>query len=215
MVAAPSSSVSWRPRRCRMRSVKMWPRSRSPASCTSSMATKAASVSRGIASTVQTEYFAPAGDDLLLAGDQRHLVRADLLADAGIDLARQQPQRQADDAALMRHHALDGEMRLAGIGRTEHRRHVASGEHEGVGVFGLKVHREGRQPFWLVGSGNRDRRLGPQALLDERLRGRDTYRNYRRGPKRNVAALMVGTSLERIGDESLTRCDSGFVHRNM
>ena len=61
MVAAPSSSVSWRPRRCRMRSVKMWPRSRSPASCTSSMATKAASVSRGIASTVQTEYFAPGG----------------------------------------------------------------------------------------------------------------------------------------------------------
>ena len=80
--------------------------------------------------------------DLLLAGDQRHLVRADLLADAGIDLARQKPERQADDAALVRHHALDGEMRLAGVGRTEDRRHVASGEHEGVGVFGLKVHRE-------------------------------------------------------------------------
>src|SRR3954452_22138546 len=51
----------------------------------------------------------------------------------------------------MRPHALDGEMRLAGIGRTEDRRHVASGEHEGVGMFGLEVHREAGQPFWLVG----------------------------------------------------------------
>ena len=87
--------------------------------------------------------------DLLLAGDQRHLVRADLLADARIDLARQQPQRQADDAALMRHHALDGEMRLAGVGRPENRRHVAPGQDEGVGVFGLDVHRKVRRPFWL------------------------------------------------------------------
>ena len=102
--------------------------------------------------------------DLLLAGDQRHLVRADLLADAGIDLARQQPERQADDAALVRHHALDGEMRLAGIGRTEDRRHVASGEHEGVGVFGLKVHREVRQPFWLVGP-----EIGSGAVMRKRI----------------------------------------------
>jgi hypothetical protein len=44
-----------RPRNDRIRSVKTWPRSRSPAICTSSMATKAASVCCGIASTVQTE----------------------------------------------------------------------------------------------------------------------------------------------------------------
>jgi hypothetical protein len=31
-------------------------------------------------------------------------------------------------------------------------------------------------------------------------------------PSRKLRALMVGTSLERIGDESLTRSDSGFVH---
>ena len=104
------------------------------------------------------------GDDLLFAGDQRHLVRADLLADAGIDLARQQPERQADDAALMRHHALDGEMRLAGIGRTEDRRHVASGEHEGVGLFGLEVHREVSQPFWLVGP-----EIGSGAVMRKRI----------------------------------------------
>ena len=163
MVAAPSSSVSCRPRRCRMRSVKMWPRSRSPASCTSSIATKAASVSRGIASTVQTEYFAPAGTIFSSPVISATLCAPTFSQTRRIDLARQQPQRQADDAALMRHHALDGEMRLAGVGRTEHRRHVASGEHEGVGVFGLKVHREGRRPFWLVASGNRVRRRHSQA----------------------------------------------------
>jgi hypothetical protein len=30
-----------------------------------------------------------------------------------------------------------------------------------------------------------------------------------------VDELTLGTSLERIGDESLTRMDSGFVHRDM
>jgi hypothetical protein len=30
-----------------------------------------------------------------------------------------------------------------------------------------------------------------------------------------LAALTAGTSLERIGDESLTPDDSGFVHRNI
>jgi hypothetical protein len=55
-------------------------------------------------------------------------VRADLLADERVDLAGEQPQRQADHAALMRHHALDGEMGLAGVGRTEHRGDVAAGK---------------------------------------------------------------------------------------
>ena len=44
-------------------------------------------------------------------------MRAD---DLVVDLARQQPERQADDADVMRQHALDGEMGLAGIGRPEH-----------------------------------------------------------------------------------------------
>ena len=106
--------------------MKTWPRSRSPASCTSSIATKAASVSRGIASTVQTEYFAPTGTIFSSPVISATLCAPDLLADARIDLARQEPERQANDAALVRDHALDGEMRLAGIGRTEDRRHVAS-----------------------------------------------------------------------------------------
>ena len=33
--------------------------------------------------------------------------------------------------------------------------------------------------------------------------------------KRKYGWLTVGTSLERIGDESVTRADSGFVHGNM
>ena len=58
--------------------------------------------------------------DLFFAGDQRHRVGADTLDAAVIDLARQQPQRQTDDARRMRKHPLDGEMGLAGIGRTKH-----------------------------------------------------------------------------------------------
>ena len=93
------------------------------------------------------------GHDLLLAGDQRDLVRADLLADAAIDLAGQQPERQADEAALMRHHALDGEMRLAGVGRTEHGSHVAPGENQRPAgrliSLGMNCHWIGTWPFWL------------------------------------------------------------------
>ena len=63
--------------------------------------------------------------DLLLAGDQRHLVGADTRADLVVDLARQQAQRQADHAGLVTEHALDGEVGLAGIGRPENRRHMA------------------------------------------------------------------------------------------
>jgi hypothetical protein len=58
--------------------------------------------------------------DLFFAGDQRHRFGADPLHRAVINFARQQPQRQADEAGRMRQHPLDREMRLAGIGRTQH-----------------------------------------------------------------------------------------------
>ena len=86
--------------------------------------------------------------DLLLAGDQRNFRSADLLADAGVDLARKQSQRQSDDAALVRHHALDREVGLAGVGRPEHGRHVAPGKQQGLGVFRLDGHGGLRRPFW-------------------------------------------------------------------
>ena len=58
--------------------------------------------------------------DLLLAGDERHAVDARPIRDLVVDLARQQPQRQADHAGGMPQHPLDRQMRLAGVGRPEH-----------------------------------------------------------------------------------------------
>ena len=45
---------------------------------------------------------------------------ADPLHDPLIDLPGEQTQRQADHAALVAEHALDRQMRLAGIGGPEH-----------------------------------------------------------------------------------------------
>jgi hypothetical protein len=45
--------------------------------------------------------------DLLLAGDQRHLVGANSGGDTRIYFARQQPERQADNPGFMAEHALD------------------------------------------------------------------------------------------------------------
>ena len=60
------------------------------------------------------------GNDLFLAGHQRHGGIARAQPHPVIDLAGQQPQRQADHAAAMAQHALDGEMGLAGVGRAQH-----------------------------------------------------------------------------------------------
>ena len=65
------------------------------------------------------------GHDLFLARDQRHAVVPLHGGDPLIDLARQQPQRQADDAALVGHHPLDGVVGLAGIRGAENGRHAA------------------------------------------------------------------------------------------
>ena len=120
MVAAPSSRVSSRPRRFRMRSVKTWPRSRSAAIWISSTARNDDVEIPG--------HRLHGGDpeprifrlDLLLAGDQRDRFRPRAIGDLVVDLARQKPQRQADDPRGMRQHPLDRQMGLAGIGRPEH-----------------------------------------------------------------------------------------------
>jgi hypothetical protein len=57
--------------------------------------------------------------DLLFAGDERDRLDARTIRDLVVDLAREQPQRQADDAGRMPQHALDREMCLAGVGRPE------------------------------------------------------------------------------------------------
>ena len=121
MVAAPSTSVSSRPRRLSMRSVKTWPRSRSAPSWTSSTATKATSRSRGIASTVDTQNRGLAGLIFSSPVISATASAPDPLAHLVVDLAREQPQRQPDHARGMRQHPLDGEVGLAGVGRPEHR----------------------------------------------------------------------------------------------
>ena len=62
--------------------------------------------------------------DFLLARNKRNLVGANASHDLVVDFAGQQPQRQADHPRLMAQHALDGQMRLAGICRAQNRRHV-------------------------------------------------------------------------------------------
>ena len=61
----------------------------------------------------------PERNDLFFAGDQRDLGRAPRLDHPIVDLAREQPQRQADHARGMSQHALDRQMRLARIGRAQ------------------------------------------------------------------------------------------------
>ena len=72
--------------------------------------------------------------DLLLAGDERDVVGAGLLDDPLVDLAREKPQRQADHAALVAEHALDGEMGLARVRRAEHGGDAAGAQLRGKGA---------------------------------------------------------------------------------
>ena len=65
--------------------------------------------------------------DLFFAGDQRDGIHAGAIDDLVVDLARQQPQRQADDAGGMREHPLDRQMGLAGVGGPEHRGDAGAG----------------------------------------------------------------------------------------
>ena len=65
--------------------------------------------------------------DLLLAGDQRDAVLAGAIGDLVVDLARQEPQRQADDPRRMPQHPLDRQMGLAGVGWSEHRGNAGTG----------------------------------------------------------------------------------------
>ena len=72
-------------------------------------------------------------DDFFFAGDQRHRPGAAQFDDAIVILAGEQPQRKPDHPAFMAEHALDREMRLAGIGRPEDRDKARSGAEHGHG----------------------------------------------------------------------------------
>ncbi len=76
--------------------------------------------------------------DLLFAGDEGGEFRALDADDLVIDLAGEEPERQADHARAMGEHALDREMGLAGVGRSQDR-----GDPAAVGGAGSAA---GRSP---------------------------------------------------------------------
>ena len=63
--------------------------------------------------------FRPWRNDPFLACHQRHNGRAARHDDLVIDLARQQPQRQADNAGFVRQHPFDCVVGFSGIGRAK------------------------------------------------------------------------------------------------
>ena len=130
--------------------------------------------------------------DLLFAGDQRHRLGADPLDRPVIDFARQQPQRQADQAGRMRQHPLDREMRLAGIGRAQH-----GGD---AGTTGTQITVGGRRER------NRHQRPGIDAASTPFC---ITTLRWK------ALCLTCGTSLERIAAESATPSVFNFVHRDI
>jgi len=67
-------------------------------------------------------------DDPLLPGQEGDLFLALDRDDTVIDLAGQQPEREADDTGGVTAHPLDGEVRLAGVRRPK------DGPHRGVGT---------------------------------------------------------------------------------
>ncbi len=106
------------------------------------------------------------GLDFLFAGDEGDGLGSDPRDDAIIDLARQKPQRQPDHAGLMREHALDRIMRLAGIGRPEHDAHAARA-FERMQLRGRNgnIHRIGALPRdqgALTSRGQSRKRLRPE-----------------------------------------------------
>ena len=115
-------------------------------------------------------------DDLLLAGDQRHLVGADPRHDAVIDLAGEQAERQADHAGRVAEHPLDGEMGLAGIGRSEDGDHDCGRRRRGA-WFRSHAHTVGRgsvhAPGRSLAVSGRNLRCTTQAPIAER-----TFRRF-------------------------------------
>ena len=127
--------------------------------------------------------------DLLLAGDERDRLGAHARRNLVVDLARQQPQRQPDDAGGMAEHALDGEMGLAGIGRPEH------GGDAGAAGAGIAIGRGGE--------GNGHRRSKSRAMNDVAVAC--CYPSLCDEPQRNV---------QRIADTGSSRGFRSFAIRS-
>src|SRR5215831_14918033 len=133
--------------------------------------------------------------DLLFAGDQGNGVLAHPIGDLVVDLAGEQPQRQANNAGRMRQHALDREMGLAGIGRAEHGGHAGAARSRRPGSLLGK-----RDSHYASGLATEASWITPVANFCITMR------------RQPCVLLSLRTSLERIAPESLTRGLYSFVH---
>ena len=86
--------------------------------------------------------------DFFFAGDQRDGARAAQFDNPVVVFARQQAQRKPDHPARMIEHALDGKMRLAGIGRPENRDEARRRTEHGHGHKGAASLPAGQVPWW-------------------------------------------------------------------
>src|SRR5262249_47002621 len=132
--------------------------------------------------------------DLFLAGDQGNRILADTIDNLVVNLARQQPQRQSDDAAGMRQHALDGEMGLSGVSRTQHRRNAGAAGSRCSGRLLGKT--DGHYTSGLAREPRRALSRPPCITMRQQA----------------CACVKLRTSLERNAPESLTPELYDFVH---
>ena len=136
--------------------------------------------------------------DLLLAGDERDRVGADPFDRAVVDLARQEPQRQTDQAGRMRQHSLDGEMGLAGIGRPEH------GGDTGAARAQISIGREAKRISALKARIDRAGAVGGICITTTRREGL--------GARRESPVLKVWNESGTNHGQSATRGMFDFVH---
>ncbi len=120
--------------------------------------------------------------DLLLTGDQRNGIRARAISNLVVDLARQKPQRQSDDARRMREHPLDGQMRFAGVGGPQH----------GGDASARRA---------VARTGGKESRLGHETG-DSGLMGGVVYHNATVSASRFKAWNESGTNHARIADSA-------------
>ena len=123
-----------------------------------------------------------------LARYERDVRHACLSCDLVVYLARQQPQGEANNAAFVTKHALDGEVRLAGIRGAEHGGDAAAAM---VTLWGVEI------THWPELNAPAKRWKLPKTLGNQALK------------------LTNGTILEQTPSESLTRGYSIFVHYDM
>ena len=149
----------------------------------------------------------PVGNDPFLARDQGHDRRPARPDDPVIDLARQQPQRQADHAGAVGQHPFDGVMGFPGIGRAQDGRHPAAFikcHASDTGPVALPFQPRGAvDGLWLMGMDGQAAAIGLQRAVG--IAGFLEHRPQL-GQRRKVAGLeLQDTGQIRQGGAELSR----------